>query len=94
MRNNNTVKVGKRIIDIRKNPARSTYAKTSVIVRHLLDGRYRVYFDNQLIASTRGAPPISPEREPRTPEKRDARRQRQKVRAKLKLREATDSLTY
>lgn len=91
--NNNTIKIGKQIIDIRQNPSRSTYAKASVIVRHLLDGGYRVYFGNQLIARTKGAPPTNHEREPRTPEKRKARQQRLNLRAKLKRREATDSLT-
>jgi transposase len=92
--NNNSIKVGKQIIDIRQNPSRGTYAKASVIVRHLLDGGYRVYLGNQLIARTRGAPPTSSEYEPRTAEKRDARRQRQNLRAKLKRQEATDSLTH
>lgn len=93
VQNNNTVRVGSRIIDIRQNPMRSTYAKASVIVRHLLDGGYRVYFGNQVIARTRGAPPTNPEYEVRTPEKKEANRQRQKLRAKLKMQEATDSLT-
>jgi transposase len=87
--NNNTVRVGKRIIDIRQNPSRSTYAKANVIVRHLLDGGYRVYFGTQLIARTRGVPPTSPQYEPRTPEKRSELRRRRK----LKMQEATDSLT-
>jgi transposase len=91
--NNNTVRVGKETIDIRRNPLRSTYAKASVIVRHLLDGGYRVYFGAHLIARTTGAPPTSPEHEPRTPEKREARRQREKLRAKLKMQETTDSPT-
>jgi len=93
VRNDNTIKVGKRLIEIRQNPSRSTYAKACVIVRHLLDGGYRVYFGNQLIARTKGAPPTSPEQEPRTPEKRKARQERLNLRERLKRQEATDSLT-
>lgn len=65
--NNNTVRIGRQVIDIPRKPrGRSTYAKTYVTVRHLLDGRYRVYFGGQAIAEARGAPPTASPNEPRT----------------------------
>ncbi len=40
------------------NEARAqTSAKAYVVVRHLLDGRYRIYFGSELIAEASGTPP-------------------------------------
>ncbi len=46
----NTVRVGKLIIDIRPGPQGRSYAKARVEVRQLLDGSWRVYYKNALIA--------------------------------------------
>jgi hypothetical protein len=55
--NNNTVRIGGQIIDIPHKPRSRTYAKAYVVVRQLLDGRYRVYYGNELIAEAAGSPP-------------------------------------
>jgi transposase len=47
--NNNTVRIGKKVIDIKKQGHRDTYAKATVLVRHLLVGGFRVYFKGQHI---------------------------------------------
>lgn len=65
--NNNTVRIGKQVIDIpRRSGGRSTYAKALVTVRHRLDGRYLVYFGGQVIARAKGPVPTAPRREPMT----------------------------
>ena len=65
--NNNSVRIGHEIIDIRRQKGgRATYAKTYVAVRHLLDGRYRVFYGGQLIAELKAAPPKEPPNEPKT----------------------------
>lgn len=56
--NNNTVRIGKVTIDIPRNTrGRATYAKAYVTVRHLLDGRLRVFHGGQAIAEARSTPP-------------------------------------
>lgn len=55
--NNNTVRVNNVVIDIPRKPRGRSYAKTYVTIRHLLDGRYQVYFGGELIAEANGAPP-------------------------------------
>lgn len=55
--NNNTVRIGSQIIDIPHKPRARSYAKAYVVVRHLLDGRYRVYYGNELVAEATGTPP-------------------------------------
>lgn len=50
--NDNTVRLGKLVIDIPPGPRRRGYAKASVEVRQLLDGSWRVYHNHQLIAGT------------------------------------------
>jgi len=75
--NNNSVRIGGQIIDIPKRGGRRpTYARAEVIVRHQLDGRYRIYFGDEMIGQAQGKPPIEPEHEPRSFER--ARRQRAK----------------
>lgn len=64
--NNNTVRIGRRVIDIRRRPGRSTYAKARVIVRHRLSGVYRVFLDGELIAQASGSPPTERASGPRT----------------------------
>ena len=54
---NNTV--GGRVLDIpgRANANRSTYAGTTVVVKHLLSGDYRVFHQEELIAWVQGERP-------------------------------------
>lgn len=68
--NNNTVRVDGAVIDIpkRSNAIRRTFAKALVIVRHLLDGRYRVFFEDTMIAQTKARIPKQPSRTSRTVE--------------------------
>jgi len=67
VQNNNTVRIGKKVIDIpRKTGGRATYARTHVLVRHQLNGRFRVYFEGTRIADVKAALPTEPRKEPRT----------------------------
>ena len=47
--NDNAVRLGGTILDIPPGPRHRGYAKARVEVRHLLDGRWRVYSKNQLL---------------------------------------------
>lgn len=58
--NNNTVRVGTKTIDIRKHPGRATFAKATVLVRHLLVGGFRVYFKGEYIAGANSARATGP----------------------------------
>jgi len=49
--NDNTVRVGGRVIDIPPGPRGRGYAHARVEVRQLLDGSWRVYYQERLIAS-------------------------------------------
>jgi transposase len=53
--NDNAVRLGGIILDVPAGPRRRGYAKARVEVRQLLDGRWRVYYKNQLLLET--APP-------------------------------------
>jgi hypothetical protein len=64
--NNNTVRIGGRVIDIPRKPRGRSYARAYVTVRHLLDGRYRVFYGGELIAEASGTPPREPSHEPRS----------------------------
>ena len=65
--NNNTVRIGRQVIDIRRQPAgRATYAKTHVLVRHLLNGRYCVFHQGKRIAQAKGPAPSEPSPTSRT----------------------------
>jgi hypothetical protein len=67
VRNNNTVTVGKQVIDIPRNTAgRATYAQANVLVRHHLDGGYSIHCDRQVIARAPSPPPVEPRNGPRT----------------------------
>jgi len=50
VQNDNTVRLGGRVIDIPPGPQRRSYAKAQVEVRQLLDGSWRVYHRDRLIA--------------------------------------------
>jgi transposase len=48
--NDNTVRLGGHIIDIPEGPRKRSYAKAKVEVRQLLDGSWRVYYRDKVIA--------------------------------------------
>ena len=48
--NDNTVRIGGLIFDIPPGPERRSYARAKVEVRQLLDGSWRIYYKDQLIA--------------------------------------------
>lgn len=50
--NDNAVRVAGMILDIPAGPRRRGYARARVEVRQLLDGRWRVYYKNELLAAT------------------------------------------
>src|SRR6185436_10764163 len=56
--NDNAVRLGGIILDIPPGPRHRGYAKARLEVRHLLDGRWRVYCKDQLLLET--TPPIVP----------------------------------
>jgi transposase len=54
--NDNTVRLGGMVIDIPEALGQRGYAKAKVEVRQLLDGSWRVYYKNKLIAKTEPTP--------------------------------------
>jgi transposase len=54
--NDNTVRLGGIVIDIPEGPGQRGYAKARVEARQLLDGSWRVYYKNTLIAHTDPTP--------------------------------------
>ena len=54
--NDNTVRLGGMFIDIPEGPGRRGYAKAKVEVDQLLDGSWRVYYKDTLIAHTDPTP--------------------------------------
>jgi hypothetical protein len=50
--NDNAVRLGGIILDIPPGPRHRGYAKTRVEVRHLIDGRWRVYSKNEMLLET------------------------------------------
>jgi transposase len=66
VQNNNTVRIGNQVIDIRKHPTRTTFANATVLVRHLLRGEYRVYYQGERIAWARAPRAKEPVQQPRT----------------------------
>jgi hypothetical protein len=64
--NNNTVRIGKQTIDIPPHPSRATFARVTVIVRHLLRGEYRVFHDGRCIGLAKAPPPTDARQEPRS----------------------------
>jgi hypothetical protein len=49
--NDNTVRIGGEVIDIPPGPGNRSYAQAKVEVRQLLDGSWRVYLGERLIAT-------------------------------------------
>jgi transposase len=66
VQNNNTIRIGSQVIDIRKHSARTTFANATVLVRHLLRGEYRVYYQGERIAWARAPRATEPMGQPRT----------------------------
>jgi hypothetical protein len=90
---NNSVRIGKQIIDIpSRSGRRHSYAKAEVIVRHQLDGRYRVYFDGEMIAQAMGTPPTESHNELRSIGKHRSRRATKKRMREQQRSGVTDSL--
>jgi transposase len=58
----NTVQLHNHIIDIPPGPRQRGYAKAHVEVRQLLDGSWRVYYQDRLIAQTQPTPLLEPVR--------------------------------
>jgi transposase len=54
--NDNAVRLGGMVIDIPEGPGQRGYAKARVEVRQLLDGSWRVYYKDTLIAQTDSTP--------------------------------------
>lgn len=90
VQNNNTVRIGKRIIDIEPHPSRATFARALVVVRHLLNGEYRVFYRNQRIATSPGPVPTEAARDVRS-ESAWKRKREVQARARIRRRE-TESL--
>jgi transposase len=67
--NDNTVRLGGLTIDIPPGPDRRSYAKAKVEVRQLLDGSWRVYYQDRLIAR-HGKTPLREARKVRGPRKK------------------------
>lgn len=55
--NDNAIRLGGMILDIPAGPRRRGYAKARVEVRQLLDGRWRVYYKDELLLET--TPPVT-----------------------------------
>lgn len=88
--NNNTVRIGKRVIDIEPHPSRTTFAKALVVVRHLLNGEYRVFYRGQRIATSPGPVPTEAAHDVRS-ESAWKRQQAVQTRERIRRRE-TESL--
>lgn len=56
VRNDNTVRLGGTVIDIPPGPRERSYAHAKVEVRQLLDGSWRVYYRDALLATAAGHP--------------------------------------
>jgi hypothetical protein len=87
VKGNNTVRIGKQIIDIAPCAERSSFARATVLVRHLLRGEYRVLFRGKCIARADAPVPAEPFNEPRT--EQAWREQRQRV---IRRKRVTESL--
>jgi hypothetical protein len=76
VQNNNTVRIGSRIIDIKPHPTRATFARAEVLVRHLLAGGFRVYFKGERIAGANGPAATEPLEGPGAARNRALQRER------------------
>ncbi len=56
----NTVRLGGHVLDIAPGPKGCGYAKQTVEVRQLLDGRWRIYLANQLLGEYPATPVVEP----------------------------------
>lgn len=92
--NNNTVRVGKQIIDIEPQRARRSFARAVVSVRHLLNGEYRAFHDGQRVGTALGRVPTDAPTEPHSVDawKRSRARTRVSNEAKKARRRVTESL--
>lgn len=54
--NDNCIRLGDVVIDIPESPRQRGYAKATVEVRQLLNGSWRIYYKNKLIAETEPTP--------------------------------------
>jgi hypothetical protein len=77
--NDNAVRLGGIILDIPPGPRHRGYAKTRVQVRHLLDGRWRVYLKDQLLLETTPAVVPAPLRTLRRKHRRAKIRKNRKI---------------
>ena len=77
--NDNAVRLAGTILDIPPGPRHRGYAKARVEVRHLLDGRWRVYLKDQLLVET--TPPLvqGPLRTVRRRQRRTKIRKKQQI---------------
>jgi len=48
--NDNSIRIGGLVLDVPPGPARRSYAKAQVEVRQLLNGAWRVYYQDQIVA--------------------------------------------
>jgi hypothetical protein len=76
VKGNNTVRIGKQVIDIPPNAGRASFSRATVLVRHLLRGEYRVIFNERCIASASAPTPAEPMSEPHTEAAWDEQRAR------------------
>jgi hypothetical protein len=76
VKGNNTVRIGKQVIDIPPAAGRASFSRATVLVRHLLRGEYRVLFDGRCIASAPAPIPAEPAGEPHTEAAWDEQRAR------------------
>jgi hypothetical protein len=60
--NDNAVRLGGMVLDIPAGPRRRGYAKSRVEVRQLLNGRWRIYYKDQLLLETDSPHPGAPMR--------------------------------
>jgi transposase len=58
--NDNAVRLGGLVLDIPAGPRHRGYAKSRVEVRQLLDGRWRIYYKDQLLLETNSSQPAAP----------------------------------
>jgi transposase len=87
VKGNNTVRIGKQVIDIPARAGRASFSRATVLVRHLLRGEYRVLYQGKCVASAQAPVPTEPAQEART----EPAWKEQKARAKRRMGE-TESL--
>lgn len=90
VRQNNSVQIAGQVIDIPKSVIRSrgSFAGKTVLVRHLLNGRFHVYYDDERITCFEGERPKRPGPAPRT--LLGARKQKRQLNERKKQLEVTD----